>query len=504
MSFAYRRNLYQLSDNQLPMNQRNEQKMKKEEIKEETVSPLAERHSNNRQVFDPLQVFISLRLFFKHLISLEEDKADEQATIAYIKRGVVFRGSNLWILICAIFIASIGLNVNSTAVIIGAMLISPLMGPIIGVGLGIGINDLELIKKGLFNLAIAATISVLTSTLYFWLTPIDDAQSELLARTTPTIWDVLIAFFGGLTGIIANSRMEKSNAIPGVAIATALMPPLCTAGFGLATGQFIYFFGAFYLFFINSVFICLATFVIVRYLGYPQKKFEDLRMEKRVKHIILFFVVLTILPSLYTGYTVVQKSIFEHNATDFIRQELSFPQTQVISRNFEYTSKQKRIEVILLGRNVADSIIERKRKSLVNYRLKHTKLVVHQGYYPDSGANTFNPIARNTEAIQQLYKKNEEALKEKDNQIARLQAELYPYKSIPLEDIEHEIKVEYPQITNFAFSHSLITRMDSMRSDTVYLAYARFRRHPKSAEVTQLREWLRVRTKVKSLKLFIE
>ncbi|MCB0614144.1 MAG: DUF389 domain-containing protein, partial [Phaeodactylibacter sp.] len=196
-----------------------------------------------------------LRLFLKDRFNLDDDKASEQETIEDIKKGVVFRGANLWILMFAIMVASVGLNVNSPAVIIGAMLISPLMGPIMGIGLGVGINDLELIVKAMRNLAIAVVISVLTSAAYFWISPLNDAQSELLARTSPTLWDVLIALFGGLAGIVAGSRKEKSNAIPGVAIATALMPPLCTAGFGLATAQWSYFFGAFYLFFINSVFI---------------------------------------------------------------------------------------------------------------------------------------------------------------------------------------------------------------------------------------------------------
>lgn len=179
--------------------------------------------------------------------NLHLDKAEEQDVITSIKKNTEFKGANLWTLIFAIFIASIGLNVNSPAVIIGAMLISPLMGPIMGIGLGISINDFELVKKGGRNLAIATIISVATSTLYFWLTPLHEAQSELLARTTPPIWDVFIAFFGGLAGIVAGTRKEKSNVIPGVAIATALMPPLCTAGYAVSSGNLYYLPGAIYL-----------------------------------------------------------------------------------------------------------------------------------------------------------------------------------------------------------------------------------------------------------------
>jgi uncharacterized hydrophobic protein (TIGR00271 family) len=187
------------------------------------------------------------KVFLFRRFNLHVDKADEDDVILSIRKNTDFVGPNLWTLIFAIFIASIGLNVNSTAVIIGAMLISPLMGPIMGIGLGLGTNDFELIKKGARNLLIATLISIATSTLYFWLTPLHDAQSELLARTTPSLWDVFIAFFGGLAGIVAGTRKEKSNVIPGVAIATALMPPLCTAGFGIASGNLYYFLGAMYL-----------------------------------------------------------------------------------------------------------------------------------------------------------------------------------------------------------------------------------------------------------------
>ncbi|HNF32994.1 MAG TPA: DUF389 domain-containing protein, partial [Bacteroidia bacterium] len=194
---------------------------------------------------------------------LNDEKEELETVVKNIDNGVIFRGTNLWVLIFAIFVASLGLNVNSTAVIIGAMLISPLMGPIMGIGLGIGINDVSLLKKAIYNYSIATGVALTTSTLFFLISPLSDAHSEILARTSPTIYDVLIALFGGFAGIIAASSKQKGNVIPGVAIATALMPPLCTAGYGLATLQFNFFVGAFYLFIINTVFIALATFIIV-------------------------------------------------------------------------------------------------------------------------------------------------------------------------------------------------------------------------------------------------
>ena len=194
-----------------------------------------------------LEILISIKNYIKELFDLRKSKENEELTVISIRNGVVFKGPNLWVLIFAIFIASLGLNVNSTAVIIGAMLISPLMGPIMGFGLAVGISDFELLKQSFRSYLLTTFISVVASTLYFSLTPLNEVQSELLARTTPNIYDVLIALFGGLAGIIALSTKDKGNVIPGAAIATALMPPLCTAGFGLATGNIYYFLGAFYL-----------------------------------------------------------------------------------------------------------------------------------------------------------------------------------------------------------------------------------------------------------------
>ena len=255
---------------------------------------------------------------FKSLLIIHDD-TDIEATIASIRRSVEFRGINIWILFFAIIIASIGLNVNSTAVIIGAMLISPLMGPINGIGLAVGTFDMKLLQRSFRNLVIMVLISLFASTVYFILSPLSDAQSELLARTRPTIFDVLIATFGGLAGIVAASRKEQPfTVISGVAIATALMPPLCTAGFGLATLQFKYFFGAFYLFFINSFFIALATFLMVRYLKFPISKFVDPKREKIVKRSIMFFTVLVMIPSLFTAISVVKESAFNSQVIKFV------------------------------------------------------------------------------------------------------------------------------------------------------------------------------------------
>jgi uncharacterized hydrophobic protein (TIGR00271 family) len=238
--------------------------------------------------------------------SLKNEKEKIDNVIDTITRGIVFKGTNLWILVFAIFIASLGLNVNSTAVIIGAMLVSPLMGPIMGMGLSLGINDLQLLKNALRNYIFATVVGLITSTIYFTITPINEAHSEILARTQPNIYDVLIAFFGGLAGIIATSSKQKGNVITGVAIATALMPPLCTAGFGLATLNWQYFSGAFYLYFINTVFIAFATLITVRFLKFPLKHLADEVAEKKSKRIITTIVLITFIPSVYFGYDTIR------------------------------------------------------------------------------------------------------------------------------------------------------------------------------------------------------
>ena len=297
-----------------------------------------------------------VRLYLKALVDIDVD-CDAQATIDNISRSVEFRGVNVWILAFAIVIASVGLNVNSTAVIIGAMLISPLMSPIMGIGLAIGISDNELLRKSLRNLMIMVLISLFASTTYFLLTPLSDAQSELLARTKPTVFDVLIALFGGLAGIVATSRkQEKVTVVSGVAIATALMPPLCTAGYGLGTGQWIYFFGAFYLFFINSFFIALATFLMVRYLKFPRKHFVDAQHERKVRRSILIFSLIIIIPSIFIGINVIRETSFNSQAIKYVSEmehSAVLENVQIINVKRQYSAKEQSITLSLVGTPLA-------------------------------------------------------------------------------------------------------------------------------------------------------
>ncbi|RZL14677.1 MAG: DUF389 domain-containing protein [Pedobacter sp.] len=277
--------------------------------------------------------------YINYLFNLHRGEDSKEKTLQNVRNNISFAGANLWILACAILIASVGLNVNSTAVIIGAMLISPLMGPIVGSGFALGTFDFDLLKKALKNLLIATIASLFVSTIYFYLSPFKDVQSELLARTSPNIYDILIAFFGGLVGVIAVTRVEKGNPIPGVAIATALMPPLCTAGYGIATGQFSFFLGAFFLYCINLVFICIATYVIVKFLKYPPKKLVNIKQQRQVKYAITILTIVMLVPSTYFAYSLYKEQKYIQAINNFINDELITTGNTIVYKKTDYKSK---------------------------------------------------------------------------------------------------------------------------------------------------------------------
>lgn len=306
--------------------------------------------------------------------NLMSDKEEEQSVIDQVKGGIVFRGTNLWILMFAILIASLGLNVNSTAVIIGAMLISPLMGPIIGMGLSVGISDLDLLKQSLKNYGVATLISVVTATVYFSLSPLSEARSELLARTSPTLYDVMIAFFGGAAGVLALTTKSKGQVIPGVAIATALMPPLCTAGYGLATAQWAYFFGAFYLFFINTVFIAASTFLGVKLLRFHAVHNPDSDDMRRSRKVVYALVLLTMIPAVILTVNIVRENVLENNKNQFVKAEFNQPGTQILSSQL----KDDTLRVVAVGKEISEARIEETRARMHFYGLEDVTLVVIQ------------------------------------------------------------------------------------------------------------------------------
>lgn len=310
-------------------------------------------------------------------IDLHNGEEEKAKVLDNVVRNTSFRGANLWILACAIVVASVGLNVNSTAVIIGAMLISPLMGPIVGAGFALGTYDFALLKKSGKNLLIATVVSLLVSTLYFFISPFKDAQSELLARTSPNIYDVLIAFFGGLVGVIAITRAEKGNPIPGVAIATALMPPLCTAGYGLAMGNYAYFLGALFLYTINCFFIGIATFVIVKYLNYPLVNHVDKLKQKQIRIAISILIVLLLVPSIYFAYQMIQEKKFRARVDNYIKSEFSDKGQMVVHKKVAVFPIAK-IELAFLTKRFSDNEIDSLQNKLAQYHLPNTQLVILQ------------------------------------------------------------------------------------------------------------------------------
>ena len=439
--------------------------------------------------------------FVRERFSLDEDKDDEAGVIDSISRGIEFKGVNLWTLIFAIFIASIGLNVNSTAVIIGAMLISPLMGPIMGIGMGVGINDLDMIKRALKNLGIAVFISLLTSTVYFLISPLHIAQSELLARTSPTVWDAFIAFLGGLAGIVAGSRREKvTNVIPGVAIATALMPPLCTAGYGIATLNVYYFAGAFYLFLINSVCISLATVLIVRFLGYHQKEYATPEIERRVRHTIWIAVLV---PSTYLAYQIVRKTLFEQTAKRFVTNECNFQYRQVVNYAARYNPKSPVLELTLVGEPLPPDSINALRAKMPPYGLGDAQLVVKQGSFKDAEIDV---DALKSTIADQVIQYSQSAIARKDRTIDSLQRyiESSQTEQLPVAELRNELKTLMPDVQTFTASRSLVMNATSTKPDTVLLVYAKFSRRHTAAERNRIQRWLQSRTKSKRIKLIAE
>mgnify|MGYP001266274109 FL=1 len=419
-------------------------------------------------------------------ISLHQGEEKRESVLENIKQSISFRGSNLWILACAIVIASVGLNVNSTAVVIGAMLISPLMGPIVGAGFALAVFDFELLKRCGKNLLIATIVSLVVSAIYFFISPFKDAQPELLARTSPTIYDVLIAFFGGLVGVIALTRVEKGNPIPGVAIATALMPPLCTAGYGLAMGNFSYFFGAFYLYSINCFFICIATYFIVRYLKYTPVQFKNIRFEKQIRYGISFLLVLMIVPSFYLAYNLLKEKQFHDNVSKFIENEFTANGYPIIFKEIKYNTSPKKIELAFLSKRFSNEEEKQLNHRLNQYQIFNTSLIIKQGTQD-----------LKKEILNELGTQNK-ALSEKDIIINNLQNEIKEFKFDDTETYK-EIGILFPEVKNVSIGKFLLfPNSDSAKIETVVLFH-----HQEKEEIDtlKLKKWLIQKLSTNNIKL---
>ena len=345
------------------------------------------------------------------------DQIDTESAAERIIGGIWFRGPNVWILAFSIIIASVGLNVNSTAVIIGAMLISPLMGPIIGLGLSLGTNDFDLLRAAAKNLLVMVVISLAASTLFFLLSPLDLVNpTELEARTSPTIYDVMIAFFGGWAGILENSRKERGTVLSGVAIATALMPPLCTAGYGLANMDMHFFLGAMYLFIINSVFIALATYLMVKYLRFKTAGGINIATAKRRRNMMTAILVVVLLPSLYTAYTLVRDNNFERNAQQFVSENKLIGRSYIYDYRV-YRDRGHKMELSIAGEPMT---VEQQTALLVaaqRHGIKPERIIIKQH---SLGMTT----GEMNSLIQDIYRRTDEELAAKDAQLATLKASL--------------------------------------------------------------------------------
>jgi len=449
----------------------------------------------------------SIRTFMHELLDFRED-TDRDATILAIKGDIPFKGATAWILVCSIFVASIGLNADSTAVVIGAMLISPLMGPILGIGLSIAVNDIDTLRRSLINLATMIVLSLLTAFLFFAFFPLNEETSELLGRTRPDIRDVLIAFFGGLALIIARTKKGTiASVIFGVAIATALMPPLCTAGYGLAQGNWAFFFGAMYLFSINTIFIALATFLVLKLLRFPMQKYANSAKRKRISRIATLVAIVVMIPAIWTFLTVLQESKYERDYLDFVANEIdSNPNLWLQRKAMDVDKKQL---TFYFNGDMTDATISDLQNELKDYENIHDfELVIN--------ANKTRNADRLMESLDRAY----ENLDEKDNIIAGLQKQIGELQSnitnlnkqvesntastdaISFTNLSRDAKVRFHELQYFGYSKMLVSQ-DFINIDTLALANVKWANSLtdslKTVKENQLNKWLRSELKLDTL-----
>jgi uncharacterized hydrophobic protein (TIGR00271 family) len=443
-------------------------------------------------------------VFLKDLFDIAHT-TNQKETIERIKENIPMKGQTAWVLIFSIVIASIGLNISSTAVVIGAMLVSPLMGPILGVGLSIGINDIDTLRKSLINLGVMVSLSLLTSFLFFSIPVFQDVTPELKARTYPDIRDVLIALSGGLALIVALSRnKEMTNTIAGIAIATALMPPLCTAGFGLATGRIDYFGGAIFLFSINTVFIAIATFVVVKFLKFPVVKYMNSVKRKRIAQFASFVALLILLPSTYMFYNLFIENQFKKEAKDFIHfvEEKGI---NLIGEDEDETINfdKKEIKLVIFGETLSEAAIIELKNSMTKFGLENTNLIVQQ-------SNEDVEMKLQIQNLTELYSKNqniifsrEETIREKDDKIRLLENALTKFYSsqVALDKIGTEIKINYPDVSKITFTNQITSNFQKI--DTIPILTIKWDAKARSVnqQHKKLSEWLQTRLELKKLQI---
>ena len=445
-------------------NQENKFNFSEEEKQEQAVE-----QSKQAVKQDAKGLWQSIKTFFSNLLDFRED-TDRDSTVEAIKNDIPFKGATAWILICSIFVASVGLNANSTAVVIGAMLISPLMGPILGIGLSIAINDIDTLRKSLINLATMIVLSLLTAFLFFKFFPLSEDTSELLGRVKPDIRDVLIAFFGGLALIIARTKKGTiASVIFGVAIATALMPPLCTAGYGLAKGNWEYFGGAMYLFAINTIFIAMATFLVLKVLRFPMLKYANSTKRRRIARFAALIAVVVMIPAVWTFIDVLKESNFNHDAKNFISKELEgLPNSSYIKKNATYTYNANGKSIIQLVPFGTDEISDDTKK-LLELRFKDYNALVDKTELDINQVK--NRTINNLEYMEELRTRDSLDLMSQQQKIHYLEDRVQRLSrlerdQIPFDELIKELKINYEKLEHISFSNEIrsnLTDIDTMK-----------------------------------------
>jgi len=469
-----------------------EKKAEEKAQKELEIAKLKQEQEKEKLTYSFSGFLGSLKAYLKSLTSLREG-IDHEGTAKGIKQDVEFRGHAAWILVCSIFIACLGLNTNSAAVVIGAMLISPLMGPIIGVGFAAGTNNGELLIKSLKNYGTTILISLVISTFYFLVSPLKDINEELVSRTSATIYAIVVAFVGGAAGIIAGSRPLKSNVVPGVAIATALMPPICTAGYGLALGNISYFLGAFYLFFINSVFIALPTYLYIKYLRFPVTQFVDPKRERRIKNYIFIFLLVVMVPSVITFYNVLQKTIVERNISNymsFVSDEAAKNGAFMLSPTHYNDGDSVSCSFYLKGTTLSDELVSSLRNAATLHDLNPASINIVQD-------------ADIISIVEKVNAQERTVLSEREQFIQALEIENQDLKTIirtnqertsEFRKIESELSALFPKM-----NHKFLLE-DSSRVNFIYTWQDELAEEIVLEKDSSLRNWLPKRLNVEAVK----
>ena len=465
----------------------------------DTLNKPSDNNSNDHS--EPLKdvelkgVLSEIRSFVIEVLDIKRD-TDKQGSIQDIKDNISMKGHTAWILIFSIAIASIGLNISSPAVVIGAMLISPLMGPILGVGLSIGINDIDTLKRSLINLGVMVGLSLVTSFLFFLIPLFRNETPEILARTAPDVRDVFIAMAGGLALIIAISRRSKqTNTIAGVAIATALMPPLCTAGYGLATGNLAYFGGAMFLFTINTIFIALAAFAIVKFLRFPMVKYINSTKRKRIARFASFIAILVLAGSVYLFVNLFKEDQFRQ-AAQYLIDDIRESGISIIDeeeKNIDY--QNKRILVVVYGNKLQENDIQKWRDKLDSYGLENTNLTFQQGFDDSDLRNEVKNLSDLYAQNQKIISSRDESIKEKEDKISLLEEELSKFynSQIPFLQISKEARINYSGLAGL--SYGTIVKSDFNSLDTLYVFQAKWYDSIPGAiqQEILLKNWLKTR-----------